>query len=152
MATIKKFVKCLPILKNLQKNLNNQFERDDFVIAELKKIQAGKLLLDAGCGSQRYREYCSHLSYKAQDFGEYTTDKKRIIGSVGVGGKEGYKYGALDYVGDIWDIKEQSNNFDAILCTEVFEHIPHLIETIKEFSRLLKKDGKLILTCERNTP
>ena len=152
MATIKNIFKSLPIFKNLYRNLNNQFERDDFILVELKKIQAGKVLLDAGCGSQRYRECCSHLNYKAQDFGQYkyTTDLRKMIGSDGFSGEEEYKYGALDYVGDIWDIREQSNTFDAILCTEVLEHIPYPIETIKEFSRLLKKDGKLILTAPSN--
>ena len=29
----------------------------------------------------------------------------------------------LDYVGDIWEIEERDDSFDAILCTEVFEHI-----------------------------
>ncbi len=150
MSSIKNIVKSLPIFKNLYRKLGNQFERDEFVLAELQKIQAGKLLLDAGCGSQRYREYCSHLNYKAQDFGKFTTDLKKMIGSDGDGGEEVYKYGPLDYVGDIWDIKEKSNTFDAVLCSEVFEHIPYPIETIKEFSRLLKKDGKLILTAPSN--
>jgi SAM-dependent methyltransferase len=150
MPTLKKILKSFPIFKKLIINLNNQYERDDFVHAELKKIQAGKWLLDAGCGSQRYRDHCSHLNYKAQDFGQYTIDLKKIIGGDGADGEERYKYGALDYVGDIWDIKEQNNTFDAILCTEVFEHIPYPIETIKEFSRLLKKDGKLILTAPSN--
>ena len=150
MSTLRNIVKSHPLFKRLYRSLNNSFERDDFVLAELKKIPANELLLDAGCGSQRYRQHCSHLSYKAQDFGQYTTDLKKSIDGDGVGGVEGYKYGTLDYVGNIWDIKEQGNTFDAILCTEVFEHIPYPIETIKEFSRLLKKDGKLILTAPSN--
>ena len=150
MSTIKKALKRVPALKRLSRNLDNQHERDDFVVSELAKIQAGKLLLDAGCGSQRYRANCSHLSYKAQDFGQYTTDLKKMLGNDGVGGEVGYRYGALDYVGDIWDIRERDQTFDAILCTEVFEHIPHPIATIKEFSRLLKQDGKLILTAPSN--
>ncbi len=150
MSTIKNALKRVPALRRLSRSLNNQHERDDFVVAELAKIQAGKLLLDAGCGSQRYRKHCSHLSYKAQDFGQYTTDLKKMLGSDGVGGEDGYRYGALDYVGDIWDIRERDQSFDAILCTEVFEHIPHPIATIKEFSRLLKQDGKLILTAPSN--
>lgn len=150
MSTLKSIVKSHPLFRNLYRNLNNQYERDDFVIAELKKISANKVILDAGCGNQRYRPYCSHLSYKAQDFGGYSTDSKKMIGSDGVGGEEGYKYGALDYVGNIWDLKERDGAFDAILCTEVFEHIPYPIETIREFSRLLKSDGKLILTAPSN--
>jgi SAM-dependent methyltransferase len=146
---IKKIIQSLPLFKNLYKNLNNQHERDDFVVNQLKNLSPNALLLDAGCGSQRYRQYCSHLNYKAQDFGQYTNDLKKVIVGDGAGA-EGYQYGALDYVSDIWDIKESNNTFDAILCTEVLEHIPHPIETIKEFSRLLKKEGKLILTAPSN--
>jgi SAM-dependent methyltransferase len=154
MKLIKNLLKKIPLIKRWKekrnRKLNNQYERDDFVIAELLKIPAGKLILDAGCGSQRYRENCAHLVYKGQDFGQYSTDTKKMMGSSGLGGEDGYQYGTLDYVGDIWDIKEQAGTFDAILCTEVFEHIPHPIETLKEFSRLLKKDGKLILTAPSN--
>ena len=61
-----------------------------------------------------------------------------------------YKYGKLDYVGDIWEIDEKENTFDAILCTEVFEHIPYPIETLAEFSRIIKPGGILILTAPSN--
>ena len=36
---------------------------------------------------------------------------------------------------------------DAILCTEVFEHIPDPIKAIREFNRLLKQGGALIITA-----
>jgi SAM-dependent methyltransferase len=149
MSLIKNYIKSIPFFLSIKKNINNQLNRDSFIRAELEKIQAGKLLLDAGCGNQPYREFCSHLDYKAQDFGQYSTDLKKTLKGSYV--EEKYKYGHLDYVGDIWDIKEQSNTFDVILCSEVFEHIPHPIETIKEFSRLLKKNGKLILTAPSNS-
>lgn len=53
----------------------------------------------------------------------------------------------MDYKSNIWNIPEDDNYFDAILCTEVFEHIPYPVETLKEFSRLLKPGGYLILTA-----
>lgn len=62
-----------------------------------------------------------------------------------------YYYGNLDYTGNIWDIKEKEETFDAILCTEVFEHIPYPIQTIKEFYRLLKPNGVLLLTAPSNS-
>jgi SAM-dependent methyltransferase len=130
--------------------LNNQFARDYFVLEQLKLLKPGSVLLDAGCGSQRYRKECSHIIYKSQDFGQYTVDSKKMLGSEGVGGVDGYKYGQLDYIGDIWSIDERDGFFDAILCTEVFEHIPYPIETVKEFARLLKPGGKLILTAPGN--
>lgn len=142
-------LKKLPFIKTLIEKINNFHERKKWVINELYKIPKNSVLLDAGCGNQQFRAYCGHLNYKGQDFGKYVTDKKKMIGQEdgGVGGKYGYQYGQLDYVSDIWNIKEVDSTFDAILCTEVFEHIPHPIETIKEFSRLIKSGGTLILTA-----
>lgn len=137
-------------LQKLRASLDNQNERDAFVRAELSRLPPGQTLLDAGCGSQRYRTDCKHLIYRAQDFGQYTTDTKKMLGTDGVGGQSGYQYGSLDYVGDIWAIQAADATFDAILCTEVFEHIPYPNETVREFGRLLKPGGKLILTAPSN--
>jgi SAM-dependent methyltransferase len=138
-----------PIL-SLKHKLSNAHERHEFVIGELRKIKNGALILDAGCGSQRYRAFCNHLQYKGQDFGQYKNDDKRIIGRHDAGGEDGYAYGELDYIGDIWNILEKDDTFDAILCTEVIEHIPFPNETLAEFSRLLKPGGTLILTAPSN--
>jgi len=133
------------MLKEYIKNLlfiKNSATRDEWVKHSLEKIPKGSLLLDAGCGPQQYKKYCSHLIYKSQDFGEYD----------GKGTGEGlqisqWEYGKVDYVGNIWEIAEKDESFDAILCTEVLEHIPYPEQTIKEFSRLLKQGGMLLLTA-----
>ena len=51
-----------------------QKTRDIWVNQQLKNLPKDSIILDAGCGSQRYRESCRHLNYKAQDFGKYTQD------------------------------------------------------------------------------
>jgi SAM-dependent methyltransferase len=145
--SLKSLFRTLPLLQPILRKLNMQYERDDFVKSEIQSIEPGAIFLDAGCGSQRYRSSCDHLTYKGQDFGEYTVDDRKVLGSEGVGGLDGYGYGSLDYKGDIWDIDESDDYFDAILCTEVFEHIPYPIETVMEFSRIIKPGGKLILTA-----
>ena len=148
---LKNLIKRIPIVNDWHRRLDNLNERTAFVKRELLALPEGKIILDAGCGSQQFKPFCTHLHYKAQDFGQYVVDDKKMIGnSSGIGGKAGYKYGELDYMGDIWKIDEKDKLFDAILCTEVFEHIPYPIETIKEFSRLLKKGGKLVLTAPAN--
>lgn len=142
-TVLKKFIKKVPPIRKIVKTFDNQKVRDEFVERELEKIPDGKILLDAGCGSQRYRKYCTHLVYKAQDFGQFTVDETPSLTAF----KNEYQYGEIDYMGNIWNIDERDEAFDVILCTEVFEHIAYPVETIKEFSRVLKKGGKLILTA-----
>lgn len=150
---IKRLVRRLPLAKGLLKNFDTQSKRDAYICDKLADVPNGSVILDAGCGSQRYRRYCSHLLYKAQDFGGYIIEEKETLVSpmlrtnIDAYDPEGYAYGHLDYVGNIWEIEEKAATFDAILCTEVFEHIPYPNETVSEFRRLLKSGGKLILTA-----
>lgn len=138
------------MLSVLKRYFDNSYKRGVFVRSALENVPAGSSILDAGCGSQQYRKYCVHLNYKSQDFCQYKTDStKCLVGNLG--GVEGYNYGQVDYVGNIWDIDERDRSFDAILCTEVLEHIPYPNETLHEFSRLLKPGGCLILTVPSNS-
>ena len=141
-----KHIKNLFFQKYIE-GLNNENHRVKFISKTLSEIEKGNKILDAGCGSQQYKKYCKHLIYKAQDIGAYQKDSKKTFFSSNIE----YSYGKLDYVSNIWEINEKNEYFDAILCTEVFEHIPYPIETVKELSRLLKKDGKLILTAPSNS-
>jgi SAM-dependent methyltransferase len=151
LVGLKKQLKRIKFIRNLGSYLDNRLEINDFVFKTLQKLSSGDIVLDAGCGDQPYRNMCSHLIYRSQDFGKYTSDTKETIhGGRGLHGDEDYRYGQLDYTGDIWKIAEVDAYFDAIICTEVFEHIPYPSETIREFSRLLKPGGKLIITAPSN--
>jgi ubiquinone/menaquinone biosynthesis C-methylase UbiE len=120
----------------------NELEREAWVRQRLEKIPAGSRLLDAGAGEQRFKKFCEHLQYIAQDFGRYD----------GKGDSTGLQTGAwnqenLDIISDIAAIPEPNNSFDTILCTEVLEHLPEPVTALAEFSRLLRADGQLILTA-----
>jgi len=147
-----KIYRNIPIVRDYYSRLNVANYRREFVKKRLSLLPVDVKILDAGAGTQQYRKYAKHLAYYSQDFGQYVNDEKSMIGADlgGVGGVDGFEYGPLDYCGDIWNIDEQDSYFDAILCTEVFEHIPHPIKTINEFSRLLKTGGELILTAPSN--
>ena len=111
------------------------FERDQWVAREARQIPKGALVLDVGAGNCRYHALFSHCVYKTHDFAKLS---KELTG----GG-----YGKLDYVSDICSIPVEDESFDAVLCTEVLEHVPDPVKAIEEFARLLKPGGKLILTA-----
>ena len=122
--------------------IDNEKARANFVEQQLKQIPKGLKILDAGAGFQRYKKYCEHLKYESQDFCQYD----------GKGDGTAFHNGEwnvdnIDIVSDITSIPRDNETYDAILCTEVLEHIINPMDAIKEFSRLLKINGKLILTA-----
>lgn len=122
--------------------IDNSLVRDKWVERNLKNIASGKILLDAGVGELRYKKYCNHLTYISQDFGAYDPSKW----SEGLQ-LDAWDVSKVDIISDITEIPLENNAVDAILCTEVFEHIKNPILALKEFSRLLKTGGTLLLTA-----
>ncbi len=119
----------------------NESSRVAWIEQTLKKIPAGLTLLDAGAGESQFKKFCSHLTYIAQDFGKYE-------GSGDVGLQTGtWDNSKLDIVSDIVAIPLPDHSVDAIMCTEVFEHIPDPVAALREFTRLLKPGGYLLVTA-----
>lgn len=98
---------------------------------QAKRVPKGSKVLDVGAGEGLYSPYFSHCQYTAQDFTQ----------------TPGMTYGKVDVVSDITEIPLKSNTFDTILCTEVFEHVPHPEKALAEIVRLLKPGGKLIFSA-----
>jgi SAM-dependent methyltransferase len=120
----------------------NESNRAAWLERVLKDIPPGLRILDAGAGEQQYRQFCSHLVYVSQDFARYD----------GKGNNTGLQMGAwdqskLDVISDISSIPLEDASFDAIMCVEVLEHLPNPLLAIKEFNRLLKEGGRLIITA-----
>jgi len=122
--------------------LANQSSREIWMEKVLRGLPDGVRILDAGAGSQRYRKFCGRMKYVSQDFGEY--DGKSS--SEGLQ-HQNFDYGKLDIISDIASIPEPDSSFDAVMCIEVLEHLPDPLPAIREFSRLLKTGGTLILTA-----
>ncbi len=121
---------------------SNQESRDRWIRASLQALAPGSRLLDAGAGEQPYRAACGHLRYVAQDLGHY--DGRGDGRGLQTGS---WSAGALDLVCDIGRIPESDGSFDAILCSEVLEHVPEPIVALAEFARLLRPGGTLLLTA-----
>jgi SAM-dependent methyltransferase len=120
----------------------NEENRQAWLAKVLARVPAGARILDAGAGELRNKALCAHLKYVSQDFCQYD----------GRGDDSGLQPGAwdtskIDLVCDITAIPEPDESFDAILCSEVLEHIPEPTRALDEFARLLKPGGVLILTA-----
>lgn len=138
---IEKFVKKF-LKKKSFAGTTNESNRLKWLEDTLQKIPAGARILDAGAGELAQKKYCTHLNYVSQDFGQYdgTGDNKGLQTTK-------WDNTRLDIVSDITNIPEPDGSFDAIMCIEVFEHIPDPILAIKEFSRLIRPEGFLVITA-----
>jgi SAM-dependent methyltransferase len=90
-------------------------------------------LLDVGCGDQPFRRLVpAGVDYTGIDRGE-TLDKFEYDNSE-----------TLYFTGDQWPVKNQ--DYDAVMCTEVLEHVPDPATFLSEAYRCLVPGGRLFLT------
>lgn len=90
-------------------------------------------LLDVGCGRQPYADYFAHITHKrACDF-----DGKR---------------GNVDFECPADRIPLPDGSLDSIFCTEVLEHVPDPLAVWREFNRVLRPGGKVLLATPMYWP
>jgi len=123
----------------------NQLNRQGWLKKTLAAMPAGQRILDAGAGELQNRKLCDHLQYVSQDFCQYDGQRGGAI-EEGLQNKA-WDTSRIDLVCDITAITAADNSFDAILCSEVLEHVPEPTHALDEFARLLKPGGILILTA-----
>lgn len=122
--------------KSFRPGLNNPFY---FIRrALLKKVEeyAPKLegkLLDFGCGSKPYQSLFINV--------------KEYIGLDYEGAGHSHKDESIDVFYDGKKIPFTNDHFDSLFASEVFEHLFNLEEMIPEIKRVMKKGGKILITC-----
>jgi len=117
-------VRATRALASLDRNVTL---RDRVVGEWAHGLRSGSIVLDVGAGTCKYRALFAHCEYRAHDH-------------------PAVSYGEADIRGEITSIPLPSESLDAILCTEVLEHVPDPIGAVQEMARLLRPDGRLLLT------
>ena len=108
-----------------------------FVEDVAQSLPENAAILDAGAGECAYKKFFSHCNYKAIDLAV---------------GENRWNYSNLDYVGPLHEIPIEDGTFDAVLCTQVLEHLEWPRESVKEMYRVLKPGGKLYMTAPMSHP
>jgi SAM-dependent methyltransferase len=121
----------------------NEPNRIAWLEAALAKIPAGGRILDAGAGEQQFRRFCSHLHYVSQDFAQY---EGATVDGAGLH-SDRWDTSRTDITCDITSIPEPDGAFDAVMCTEVLEHVPDALSALRELARLVRPGGHMILTA-----
>jgi SAM-dependent methyltransferase len=112
----------------------NVFRTDLFVKKIAEQIEANSKILDVGSGLCPYKKYFGKCQYISQDFC--------------INGKDmNWDFSQIDIKSDAYNLRVEDGYFDYILCTAVLEHLKYPVKAFQEFSRVLKKNGRLFLVA-----
>ena len=87
-------------------------------------------LLDVGCGTKPYRKIFNVVTYTGLDIDSLTNRERAIADDF--------------YDGKTFPYPDQT--FNSVLCNQVLEHVFNPDEFLQEINRVLKPEGKLLLT------
>ncbi len=99
------------------------------------KLPAGALVLDAGAGEGRFRELFAHTNYWGVDLAV---------------GDSAWNYSRLDAINSLERLCFADNTFDAVVFTQVMEHLPEPAAVLAEIARVLRPGGRLILVAPQS--
>jgi len=101
-----------------------------FIQRSAASLPGGTWVLDVGAGDAPYRELFAHTEY-------FTTDWEK---SVHPGAR------SADYIGSADDLPIPDKSFEAVLNTQVLEHVAEPLAVLREIHRVLVPGGRFFLT------
>ena len=107
----------------------------------LDEVRPGERVLDLGCGAGRFLTALRDAGADpvGAEIAEAAAERAR---RTGVEVRLVEPDGTLPF---------GHGEFDLVWCSEVLEHIPDVAHTLNEVRRVLKRNGRLLLTVPRNT-
>ena len=124
--------------------MKNRYSYSKNYIQDWDSQNKSKKILDAGAGEQRIKKLIQNNIYISQDFGKDINSS--ISNHMGTWSKK-WDSKKCDIICDILNIPLDNESIDLLLNLEVLEHLPEPVKAFKEFNRILKIGGKLLITC-----
>lgn len=101
-----------------------------FLREAIEGLADGSLIIDVGAGQAPYRELFARHDYRTTDWA----------------GTSHAPTTPVDYVAPAHDLPLETSSVDAVVCTQVLEHIADPVDALVEFRRVLRPGGRLIVT------
>lgn len=102
----------------------------DFMRRAARELAPGSRVLDVGAGDAPYRELFSHTSYVTVDWQHSVHESLPSID--------------IQAPADAIPVEDES--FDAVLLTQVLEHVPEPARVLAELARIARPGGRIFLT------
>jgi SAM-dependent methyltransferase len=102
----------------------------EFMVQVSDELGRGERVLDVGAGEQPYRELFEHVDYVTADWAN----------SVHPGARH------VDIVAPADDLPVEDASFDAVINTQVLEHVAEPSAVLNELHRVLRPGGRLFMT------
>lgn len=134
-----------PLLKRLEPFLKKvgdlTFRRRILTIFSYLQPTDDDVIFDAGCGEGFYVMLLSQLT-QAKIIAMDGNPALIAKATQWVGPNKNVEW----HVGDLVDLPFPNRHFSKIICSEVLEHLPDPVATLRELHRVLKDDGLLAIT------
>lgn len=107
----------------------------EFMARVSRSLTPEMWVLDAGAGEGKYREDLDHTHYVGVDLAV---------------GDPSWDYSELDAVSNLRCLSFSASSFDAVVCTQVLEHVREPSQVLAEIYRVLKPGGTLFLSAPQS--
>ncbi len=118
--------------EQFQSNESKTYIDDDlFRFKSYKNLMRGKNLLDFGCSKGKFLKLSKEITKKSVGI-ELEQSNREYLNKIGIE--------CFQYIEDL-----ELKNFDIVTMNHVFEHLFDPVKTIKEISKIMNKEGLLII-------
>lgn len=119
---MKQLFRIIDTRRDVRETLQNYFS---------KYLKTDMTLYDIGCGDKPFAEFL----------------KDKVLSHIGVDIDDGfYDSSHIDVIGNAYEVPAEDNIADALVSSQVIEHLNRPVDAIQEMARLLKPQGVLFLS------